>query len=144
MNIITRIQHKIATYKKENLLRISLGVIYTWFGILKFLPNQSPAEHLAKETLHILSFKLIPADISFFLLAVLETTIGILLLTHLFKKFVLWFALFHMLCTFLPVFMFTNQIFSSAFVPTLTGQYIIKNLVLCTAILAIKDIDKRS
>ncbi|MGD1843514.1 MAG: doxx family protein [Thermonemataceae bacterium] len=121
-----------------------MGIIYTWFGILKFLPEQSPAETLAKDTLYLLSLALVPAHISYFLLALLETCIGILLIINVSRKLVLWLATFHIVCTFAPVFIFTSQVFVKPFVPTLTGQYIIKNLVLFAVILVIKGISKRS
>ena len=42
-------------------LRLSLGVIFLWFGLLKFFPGLSPAQSLAADTIAILSFGLVPA-----------------------------------------------------------------------------------
>ena len=33
------------------LLRISLGIVFFWFGVLKLFPNVSPAEELATKTI---------------------------------------------------------------------------------------------
>jgi uncharacterized membrane protein YphA (DoxX/SURF4 family) len=33
------------------LLRVSLGIVFLWFGILKFFPSASPAEELASRTI---------------------------------------------------------------------------------------------
>ncbi|HZX63858.1 MAG TPA: hypothetical protein VFE76_00625, partial [Myxococcales bacterium] len=41
------------------LLRVSLGIVFLWFGALKFVPGMSPAEHLAGETMARLCFGLI-------------------------------------------------------------------------------------
>jgi uncharacterized membrane protein YkgB len=37
-------------------IRISLGIVFLWFGVLKFIPGMSPAEHLAGQTIERLSF----------------------------------------------------------------------------------------
>jgi hypothetical protein len=41
------------------LLRISLGVVFLWFGVLKFFPGLSPAQTLAGDTIAVLSFGLL-------------------------------------------------------------------------------------
>jgi hypothetical protein len=46
------------------LLRISIGIIYLWFGALKYVPQLSPADQLAKDTIHVLTFGLIPDPIA--------------------------------------------------------------------------------
>ena len=38
------------------ILRVGLGVIFLWFGVLKFLPGRSPVEDLAGRTIEILTF----------------------------------------------------------------------------------------
>ena len=40
------------------LLRISISVIFIWFGVLKFFPGASPAESLATRTIEVLTFGL--------------------------------------------------------------------------------------
>ena len=42
------------------LLRISLGLVFFWFGFLKFFPGLSPAEGLATGTIEVMTFGLIP------------------------------------------------------------------------------------
>ncbi|HXG70969.1 MAG TPA: hypothetical protein VNJ04_10215, partial [Gemmatimonadaceae bacterium] len=46
------------------LLRISLGVVFLWFGALKFFPGLSPASDLAARTIDVLSFGMVPANVS--------------------------------------------------------------------------------
>src|SRR5579859_2086171 len=63
------------------LLRISLGIVFLWFGVLKFFPGLSPAEDLAARTITVLTFGLIPPAISIPVLAAWECLIGLGLLS---------------------------------------------------------------
>ena len=51
------------------LLRISLGVVFLWFGALKFFAGLSPAHDLAARTIETLSFGQVTAGVSIPLLA---------------------------------------------------------------------------
>ena len=116
------------------LLRISIGIVFIWFGVLKFFPGVSPAEGLATRTIQLLSFGLIEPQVSILILAVWETVIGVGLLTGLFLREILLLLFLQMLGTLTPVFLFPAEVFRSVpLVPTLEGQYIIKNLVLISA-----------
>lgn len=44
------------------LLRISLGIVFLWFGALKFFPGLSSAQELATRTIDRLSFGLVPPN----------------------------------------------------------------------------------
>ena len=57
-------------------LRIGMGIVFLWFGVLKFFPGLSPATDLAVRTIDMLTFGLIPGNISLILLAILESAIG--------------------------------------------------------------------
>ena len=46
------------------LLRISLGVVFLWFGELKFFPGLNPASDPAARTIDVLSFAMVPANAS--------------------------------------------------------------------------------
>ena len=69
-----RVTHWLAEHGLA-LLRISIGLIFVWFGVLKFWPGLSPADHLAAETIDLLFFGLITEDLARVLLATLETAI---------------------------------------------------------------------
>jgi uncharacterized membrane protein YphA (DoxX/SURF4 family) len=121
-----------------SLLRISMGVVYLWFGSLKFFSGLSPAEELAKYSIHKLTMGLLNDHTSLFLLASLECLIGMLLITGKYVKGALLLLFPHMLCTFAP-FVFSPQE-TFRVVPyglTLAGQYIIKNIVIITAAVVI-------
>ncbi|HNT66224.1 MAG TPA: hypothetical protein PKN04_10635 [bacterium] len=119
-------------------LRISVGVIYFWFGVLKFFPGLSPAQDLAIRTIDVLSFGLIPGNVSILLLATWECLIGIGLIFKLFLRTTLFLLFLQLVGTVMPIFFFPNEVFFRIpYAATLEGQYIIKNLVLASAGLVI-------
>ena len=121
---------------KDQLLRISLGIIYLWFGALKFIPGASPAESLAKETVHLLTFGLVPDPAAFTLLAAWEVLIGVLLILKFNMRTAIRLALVHMIFTFAPLILLPSLAFQEHFYSlTLVGQYIVKNLVIVSALL---------
>ncbi len=90
---------------------------------------------MARNTVDRLTFGLIPSNISFILLAIWETVIGLLLILNMLKRFTIVLALVHMVCTFTPLFFFPEVTFTEIpFSLTLTGQYIIKNVIIIGAL----------
>jgi uncharacterized membrane protein YphA (DoxX/SURF4 family) len=119
-------------------LRISMGIIFLWFGVLKFFPGLSPAAELATRTIERLTFGLIAPGVSILLLAAWESLIGLGLITGYFMRATLLLLFFQMLGTITPIFFFPQEVFAIfPYAPTLEGQYIIKNLVLISAGLVI-------
>jgi len=137
MDLYTRVDIRLTRWMARHgigLLRVSLGLVFLWFGALKFFPGLSPAEGLAARTIVQLSLGLIPAPTAVLLLAALETAIGLGLVTGLALRFTLLFLAFQMLGTVTPLFLFPAETFAAfPYAPTLEGQYIIKNLVLVSA-----------
>ena len=132
-----RIDRQITTWMARYgilLLRISLGVIFFWFGVLKFFPDLSPAEDLATRTIDVISFGLISPAAAINILAVWECLIGLGLIFGLFMRATLLLLFVQMPGTILPIFFFPAEVFTQVpYAPTLEGQYIIKNLVLISA-----------
>ncbi|MFI5138834.1 MAG: DoxX family membrane protein [Sphingobacteriales bacterium] len=116
-----------------NILRISLGIVFLWFGLLKFFSGVSPAEDIAGRTIFTLTFGLIKPSLALPLLAVWECTIGLGLITRAWLRLTLILLYFQMAGTFLPILFFPHETFRGLFIPTLLGQYIIKNFVLISA-----------
>jgi uncharacterized membrane protein YphA (DoxX/SURF4 family) len=119
-------------------LRIGLGVVFLWFGALKFVPGASPADDLAARTVERLSFGLVGPAVSVPLLAAWESLIGIGLLSGRFLRATLLLLAVQMVGTLTPLVLFpaeTFQVFPIA--PTLEGQYILKNVVLIGAGMAV-------
>lgn len=135
------IDRRIVSFMQRNgilFLRISVGIIFFWFGILKFFPNVSSAEMLATETISKLTFGLVPASVSIIILATWETIIGIGLIVGKFMRTILFLLFAQMLGTLTPLVLFLSETFTYfPIVPTLEGQYIIKNLILISAGLAL-------
>jgi len=116
------------------LLRISLGIVFFWFGFLKFFPGLSPADQIATATINELTFYQLPPPVAILLLATWETLIGLGLITGRFLRLTLLLLFAQMLGTLTPLFLFPTETFTRVpYAPTLEGQYIIKNLVLISA-----------
>ena len=137
VNSIQKIDRSVRKWMKKNgftLLRLSIGFIFLWFGLLKFFPGLSPAEELVTETIRRVTFGLFSALQINTGLAVWETLIGLGLVFGRFMRFTLLLLFLQLPGTFLPVFLFPEQAFEWVpFVPTLKGQYIFKNVVLIAA-----------
>lgn len=115
-------------------LRISLGIIFFWFGFLKFFSGLSPADQIATKTITKLTLGIIQPNISIILLAIWETLIGLGLISGKFLRITLLLLFTQMLGTLTPLFLFPTETFTRfPYAPTLEGQYIIKNLVLISA-----------
>lgn len=126
----------IAWLKSHSLMffRLSIGAIYFIFGVLKFFPNYSPAEQLAIDTIQLISFGLLSGLPALWLLAAMETIIGIGLISSFKIRPFVYAALGHMLCTFLPLALLPAYAFTDTSL-SLIGQYIFKNLVIISGLL---------
>ena len=119
----------------NQVVAMSIGVVYLWFGILKYFPGVSPAEGLAQNTIDALTFNLIPSSVSIILLAIWESLVGILLILNIYRRAVVVIALVHMAFTFTPLFLFPKQMFIDVpFQLSLLGQYVIKNFIIVSAL----------
>ena len=131
---IDRMDRRITRWMADHgllLMRLALGLVFFWFGVLKFFPGLSPAESLAGRTLEAITFGLIPQNIGLLILATWECLIGLGLLSGRFMRATLALLFAQMLGTLVPLLIFPSEtwvIFPIA--PTLEGQYIIKNAVL--------------
>ncbi|GHF65603.1 putative membrane protein YphA (DoxX/SURF4 family) [Deinococcus metalli] len=120
------------------LLRLALGLVFVWFGAQKFFPGVSVAQELATNTISRLTFGHVPSSVSLPVLATWEVAIGLGLLTGRFLRVTLLLLFAQMAGTFLPLVFFPHETFKAIpLVPTLEGQYIIKNLVLVAAALVV-------
>jgi len=116
------------------LLRTSLGVVFFWFGVLKFFPGLSPANELAVSTIDMLTFGRVPPAIAINVLAAWECLIGLGLIFGVAMRTTLFLLWVQMLGTITPIFLFPELVFTRMpYAPTLEGQYIIKNIVLVSA-----------
>jgi uncharacterized membrane protein YphA (DoxX/SURF4 family) len=122
---------KTNTYNPVAVLRVSIGIIYLWFGVLKFFFGLSPAEQVASQTIHQLTFGFLPDHLAIQVLAVWECGLGILLICCKWMRIVLIMMFIHMGCTFTPFLLFPHQTFMRMpYDFTLLGQYIMKNIII--------------
>jgi len=132
-----RITTWMATYG-ITLTRIALGVVFLWFGAIKFVPGWSPAADLAGRTIEQLTFGMIRPEVGLPVLAAWESLIGIGLLLGRYLRLTLLLLFVQMPGTMLPLVLFPSETFTAfPFSPTMEGQYIIKNLVLIGAAIVI-------
>lgn len=127
-------------------LRRGLGLIFLWFGLLKFCPGLCDVELLAQQTLMLLTLHIFTPQQCIRLLAVWECAMGAILLVTpertpwgraLLRACAISLAL-HLCGTFLPLVLFPSETWKAfPYAPTLTGQYILKNVVLMGAALAV-------
>ena len=116
------------------LLRVTLGAVFLWFGVLKFFPGLSPAERLATQTISTLTFGHLSPSVSIVILGSWESLVGIGLILGLFMRATLLLLFLQMLGAITPLFLYPSQVFNHIpYAPTLEGQYIIKNIVLMSA-----------
>ena len=114
--------------------RIALGVIFLWFGLIKFLPIVAPIDLLAQRTLSILTFHLFRPETCLHILAAFECVIGLGLLTARFLRITVALLFLQMLGTFTPLILLHHETWIHfPFMPSFEGQYIIKNIVLISA-----------
>lgn len=120
---------------REPIARLSLFVVFFWFGILKVL-ERSPAsavmEDLFERTIPIMEFKLFLTAFGTF-----ECLIGILFLIRGMERVVMPLLLIHMITTFGPLVLLSHDMWSGFLTPTLDGQYIIKNLAIISVAISI-------
>jgi putative oxidoreductase len=117
-----------------SLLRISLGLVFLGFGVLKFFPGVSPAENLASETMDALTLGLIPDDVRPVLVASLETVIGLLLVSGRYLRLGVALLGVAMVGILAPLVLFPDRLFAGpSNAPTLEGQYVLKDVVLLAA-----------
>lgn len=131
------IDRKITGWMARNgikLLRWSVGIIFLWFGVLKFFKGMSPAESLAIETIQYLTFDIVSSKTIIYGLAIWESLIGLGLIINRFLRETLLLLYLQMLGTLTPIFLFPDEVFNIIpYALTIEGQYIIKNLVIISA-----------
>ncbi|MBK5273208.1 MAG: hypothetical protein JJE22_19575 [Bacteroidia bacterium] len=109
--------------------RVALAIVFFWFGILKII-HLSPAEELVTHLYRITIANFVSIGTFMWMLGFIECMIGILWLIPKATKFVFIIFMFQIATTFMPLFFLKTETWQHSFALTLTGQYIIKNLVL--------------
>jgi uncharacterized membrane protein YkgB len=118
-------------------LRVSLAIIFVWFGVLKPL-GVSPAEDLVLATVRWLP--VLRADQWLSVIGWWEVAIGLTFLHRSTIRVAIALLALQMVGAFMPLVMLPDVTFQAGrvpYAPTLEGQYIIKNLLIISAALVV-------
>ena len=120
----------------DYLVRIPIFIIFFWFGFLKII-DLSPAQELVQDTVYWMPF--LSAEMWTYVIGYWEVLIGVFFLFKKTTLIAMLLLLIQMSGTFLPLVILPEITFqdSNPFLPTLEGQYIIKNIIIITAALII-------
>ncbi|MES2059634.1 MAG: hypothetical protein V4438_01235 [Patescibacteria group bacterium] len=119
----------------EPMARVGIFIIFFWFGFLKVL-GLSPASPLVAALLHV-TMPFIPAPVFLAWFGALECVIGLLFLIKGAERLAVVALFLHMITTAMPLFLLPHIAWTGMMVPTLEGQYIIKNLAIIAAAIGI-------
>jgi len=125
-------------------LRVSLGIIFIWFGALKPL-GISPAEPLVIATVGWLP--LFDAPVWVGIIGWWEVAIGVTFLFRRTLRVAIALLALQMAGTFMPLVLLPEVTFQAGHLPygpTIEGQYIIKNLLILSAALVVGGTVRRT
>lgn len=135
MNINNFDIHLIKFFRRTSvpIARAALFIVFFWFGALKVIglsPASPLVQALFERTIPVMDF-----GTFIVLFGLLECLIGILFLIPKTERMVIPLLFLHLITTIGPLVLLTGETWSGFMVPTLEGQYIIKNvLIVATAI----------
>lgn len=117
-------------------IRISFGIIFIWFGILKPL-DVSSAETLLKAT--VVWMPIGTPELWLSVIGWWEVAIGVTFLFPQTTKIAIGLLFLQMFGTFMPLVLLPDVTFQNGnfLTPSLEGQYIIKNVMIISAALAL-------
>jgi len=120
------------------ILRVTVGLVFLAFGVLKFFPGVSPAQNLVVHTTDMLTLGLIPGAVALVLVASLETVIGLCLITGRGMRGATYLLVVQLVGILSPLVLLTGRLFDGPHgAPTLEGQYVFKDIILVGAALVL-------
>lgn len=138
LRAIEAVCHRFLVTHSIAMLRISLGVVFLAFGVLKFFPGVSPAQNLVEQTTHLLTFGLLPAAAALVLVAAMECAIGLCLVTGRLMRPAIYLLGAQLIGILSPLILLTGRLFDGPHgAPTLEGQYVLKDIILVAATLVL-------
>lgn len=142
--LVSKIDRTVIGFSRHHaiqLARIAFFVVFAWFGALKVL-GVSPAIPLVDDLLAVTLPFMDPSTFNA-LFGLFEMLVGTLFLFKACDRVVMPLFVFHMATTMLPLVLLPVATWSAPFVPTLVGQYILKNIALLALAAAIVSQMKR-
>lgn len=131
MSSFATIDYAFISFARKNyswIARISLFVIYFYFGFLKIV-GLSPAGPLAQGFAEHMGMGAYAQEL-YVTLAIVECAIGVLILFPKLTRLAILVMFGHMLLVCSPIILYPAAVWTAPFVPNLEGQYIIKNAAL--------------
>lgn len=131
MSMLEKFDHWFIEFARRNyswIARVSLFVIYFYFGFLKII-GASPANELAVGFATHMGMGTFAQEL-YLLLATVECFIGVLILFPKLTRIAIFIMFGHMLLVCSPIILYSQAVWTSPLVPNLEGQYIIKNAAL--------------
>ncbi|MBI4250407.1 hypothetical protein HY622_02355 [Candidatus Uhrbacteria bacterium] len=113
------------------LARTAIFVVYFWFGFLKLI-GVSPAIPLV-QALFEKTIPIIPFAVFYTFFSVFEMIIGVLFLIRGFERAAIFLLSLHLIATALPLLFLPHITWQAFLIPTLEGQYIIKNILIAAS-----------
>lgn len=117
------------------LSRLAIFVVFFWFGYLKIVGASAAnpvVDQLLEATLPFIAFNQF-----IILFGIYEILIGFLFIVPKLLRLAIFLLIPHMIMTALPLFLLQGLTWQSFGIPTLEGQYIIKNIVIIALALSI-------
>ena len=127
--VVARLTRWLARHSID-LLRVSLGLVFLGFGVLKFFPGASPAEALVARTIDTLSLGMVSGRPALLLTAAAECFIGVTLISGKLLRVGLLVLAASLVGIMSPLVLFFGDMFPGT--PTLEAQYVFKDIVLAT------------
>ncbi|HEY2696037.1 MAG TPA: DoxX family membrane protein [Pseudonocardiaceae bacterium] len=127
-------------------LRVCMGIVIFGFGVLKYFPGVSPAQGVVLAVNRILTFGLLPDQVTLPLFATVEAVIGLFLITGWGLRVIIYPLAVWVVAILSPLVLLTAQLFSGPYhAPTLLGQYVFKDIILLAAVLVVAaDVRRRN
>jgi uncharacterized membrane protein YkgB len=128
---VVKIDEKIISHTQKWAMpfgRFAIFVVYFWFGILKIFAL-SPANPLVNDLL----VRVLPGvsfDTFIVALGVFEMLIAIVFLIPHLERLAIFALVLHLVMVIMPLFLLPSVTWQAFMVPTLEGQYIIKNILI--------------
>ncbi|MCY7396752.1 MAG: DoxX family protein [Nocardioides sp.] len=97
-----------------SVLRISLGVVFLGFGVLKLFPAVSPAEDLVEATIEVMTAGIVPARAGLVVTALLECAIGFSLIAGRWVRLTVYLLAFELIGILSPLVLLPDRMFRGA------------------------------
>lgn len=117
------------------LARLAIFVVYFWFGALKLL-GVSPAGPLVQELFDVAIIS-IPFPAFYMAFAIFEMIIGLAFLVRGWERVAIFLLMAHLATAALPLIVLPHITWQGFLVPTIEGQYIIKNILIAALAIVI-------